>query len=200
MSEGSSKTQQRHGAFPDWMKIPFERMNQSTNFEKYACSPPDSTEMLGGLDPVHLSYEKFVEPTITVRNPELLATSNRSTLPKMEIPHAKISLPVSSINVHLLDSLSDGYMSVGNSSADVTPSGSPNNSPAISRRIITPEDKSPTANTKRWFYPGFFNTLPSSDPANQRSIVDVNKDKIKQSLKQFSVTNFDINAVGPTSW
>jgi len=187
--------------------MPFERMNQSTNFEKYACSPPDSTEMLGGLDLVHLSYgvaEKFVETTSTsttiVRNQELLATSNRSTLPKMEIPHAKLTLPVSSINVHLLDSLSDGYLSVGNSSADVTPAGSPNSSPAISRRVINQDDKSPTANPKRWFYPGFFNTLPSSDSSNQRSIVDVNKDKIKQSLKQFSVTNFDINAVGPTSW
>ncbi len=102
----------------------------------------------------------------------------------------------------------ESCLSAGNSSADVTPSGTPQSSPYSMRRMIDSNNKMVkneknsiiSANTKRWFNPGFFLT---ADNVQQKPIVnDKPRDQMPKnaSFKNLSISNFDINAVGPTSW
>jgi len=86
----------------------------------------------------------------------------------------------------------------------VTPSGTPQSSPYSMRkvmenkRLIKTNEKPKnelSVNQKRWFYTGFFSDMKTG--LEDKPIPQIPK---TQSFKNLCVSNFDINAVGPTSW
>jgi len=117
------------------------------------------------------------------------------------------------ISTYLADQRDHSFMesclSAGNSSAEVTPSGTPQSSPYTLRKVIdgnkvkiakSEKNSSLSVNPKRWFYTGFF--LNPDNVQHKPIINDKPSNQITKNLsfKNLSVSNFDINAVGPTSW
>lgn len=106
----------------------------------------------------------------------------------------------------------DSCLSAGTSSAEVTPVGTPQSSPYSMRKVMENKKLMPTsdkkttlsANPKRWFYSALFNSEAKPGVDNKMSTVDklVGSSQIPRnpSFKNLCVSNFDINAVGPTSW
>lgn len=97
----------------------------------------------------------------------------------------------------------------GTSSAEVTPATTPQSSPYTLRKMLdiskttgsvannnketAVAHKKVSNDQKRWFYNGFF----GADQENKSVGQSLPKNP---SFKNLMVSNFDINAVGPTSW
>ena len=99
----------------------------------------------------------------------------------------------------------DSCVSAGNSSADVTPSGTPQNSPYSLRKVMennkmaNNKEKKTTlsANPKGWFFTGLFNSEHKLGVDDKSISSQIPRNP---SFRNLMVSNFDINAVGPTSW
>jgi len=196
-SEDNKNKRKNANILSDWMNNSLERVNHWTNFEEYACSSHE-TKLLYNNDktddnsvskPMHDSNKDSISHPFN-------QTSNKPL----------ISTYLADQRDHLFV---ESCLSAGNSSAEVTPSGTPQSSPYSIRRMIDSNNKMKVVKNeknsiisvnKRWFYPGFFLT---ADNVEQKSIVnDKPRDQMPKnaSFKNLSISNFDINAVGPTSW
>lgn len=189
----------------DWTNSPFERVNHSTNFEDYACSSEDTHYL-------YTSSEDKSDSKITT--PKAIQSTDRDSLPngsnKISFKVSKFEPTVTPIvSKHLSEQRNNSFvescLSAGNSSADVTPSGTPQSSPYTVRKAMETNKMSNnnnntknilSTNPKRWFYTGFFNSdIKTSIPDKPHIPLPKNP-----SFKNLCVSNFDINAVGPTSW
>jgi len=177
--DASDESQRKSNTSSDWTTNAFERVNHSTNFEDYACTS-DETNFLYGNSHTKQPFKTSI-PLITGDS-----VSN--------------SLNKSKFEAHLWIPVSD------TSSAEVTPSGTPQSSPYSirkameSKRIAKSSDNQNQknellSNPKRWFYAGF-----GSDVKQGLSDKPITQLPKNPSFKNLCVSNFDINAVGPTSW
>jgi hypothetical protein len=199
-SEDNKNKRKNANILSDWMNTSLERVNHWTNFEDYACSSHENkTKMLYNYDKTdaNSASKQFHDSNKDSSSHPFNQTSNKPL-----------------ISTYLVDqrdhSFVESCLSAGNSSADVTPSGTPQSSPYSIRKMIDSNNKTKTVkneknsiistNTKRWFNPGFFLT---TDNVQQKPLVnDKPRDQLPKnsSFKNLSISNFDINAVGPTSW
>ncbi|CAG2105756.1 unnamed protein product, partial [Medioppia subpectinata] len=178
-----SDNKKKKNTLNDWSSNPFERVNHSTNFEDYACTS-DETNFLYNNSHHTRDLLKTWSP-IQAINRDSGLTSSKSA-PKLE----------TNVFNHLTDRRDH------NSSAEVTPSGTPQSSPYSMRkvmesnRIVKQNDTKNqlSVNQKRWFNTGFFSDIKNG---LEKPIPQMPK---TQSFKNLCVSNFDINAVGPTSW
>jgi len=193
-------------------KTPFERVNHSTNFEDYACTS-DDTKLLFTSDSV-ANNEKSDKTSTSKQMCETNKEPFSQSINKISNKSPKFESSVTPIiSTYLADQRDHSFMesciSAGNSSAEVTPSGTPQNSPYTLRKVIdgnkvktAKNDKNSSlyVNPKRWFYTGFF--LNPDNVQHKPIINDKPSNQITKnpSFKNLSVSNFDINAVGPTSW
>ncbi|XP_054167107.1 uncharacterized protein LOC128964518 [Oppia nitens] len=175
MDASENNQKNSNNTLNDWFSNPFERVNHSTNFEDYACAPDDNNY----LNTNSTSYVK--KATIPSINKEMGSTSLKLTN-----------------KANVWNYLSDPRDH--SSSAEVTPSGSPQNSPYSIRKSMEGKKVSKNGtnelslnNSKRWFYSGFFNT-------DLKAGLEDKPMTKTSSFKNLCVSNFDINAVGPTSW
>jgi len=98
-----------------------------------------------------------------------------------------------SLNPSLADTLKEGHLSVS-SSCEGTPAGTPQGSPCPQRRGLK-DGADAAASSKKWFFFSESDGNRAKKEAEQRDLL-----RNKASTMKFKVTNFDINAVGPTSW
>lgn len=191
-----------------WMESPFERVNHSTNFEDYACSS-DDTKLLFTSDSMASNVRNILKP-MHETNKESFSQSINKMSNKTKFETSVTPMISSYLSEQKDHPLVESCLSAGNSSAEVTPSGTPQSSPYTLRKVIESNNKvkmlaneknNNSLNPKRWFYSGFF--LNNDTIAQQKPIVNNkpnNQITKNLSFKNLCVSNFDINAVGPTSW
>lgn len=220
-SDMDAATRQRKFGLPDWMVNNIERLNFVTDFEQYACSPPETegflTEFKEGQENFQISeaYCPLAEPKST----QDINLKNLN-LPKVS-PEDQSSKLISSHNLSptlhnsLLESLKNEEFF---SSPDSTPCSTPQPSPVVRRKMSNPSDTVIT-NPGRWFYLGKLSKLQNnlkeygSDSKNKENRdrtegqSSLNKVKPKEPILEsknngikLMISNFDLNAVSPTSW
>jgi len=203
-----SENKRKTPLLSDWTDNPFERVNHSTNFEEYACTS-DDTKLLYASDPI-VKNDSTSTPKLTHQTNKDQSSHSINKMSNKSSPMFESSVtPI--ISTYLADqrdhSFVESCLSAGNSSAEVTPSGTPQNSPYSIRKVIDSNNKMKTVkndknnaiavNPKRWFYTGFF---LNADNVQHKPIINDKPITKNSSFKNLSVSNFDINAVGPTSW
>lgn len=204
---------QRYRKFglPNWMVNNIERLNFATDFEQYACSPPETdgflSENIDNCD-FHDPPPLVILNDVPDENLKIMTETKSSNL------LAKATEQVASLSV--VDSVrhEDFY-----SSPDSTPCATPEPSPAPRRKMSGQQDTVQT-NPGRWFYLG---NLKKPDPNAKAQGLNINSNK-KNRMKNLDksseashklksspvkpkkdriklvISNFDINAVSPTSW
>lgn len=172
----------RKGGISDWIKGPFERLNtQTCDFEKFAM--PDDF-MVTSLD---------VPPKLhtSASSPSLDGSGMAGICGMPALKKRGLAIPSAiSLNPSLADTLKEGVLSVS-SSCEGTPAGTPQGSPCPQRKVFK-EGTDAAASSKKWF---FFSESDANRTKKEAELL-----KNKASSMKFNVTNFDINAVGPTSW
>jgi len=201
------KQEKRGSGLPDWMK-PFERIDSSSNFDDFACYPHEETEYFSGLEANKegIQIKKSNESAVTVATP----IARRPDLPQLQKTPPLQSLIKESAFL-------EACLSAG-SSTEGTPVGTPQNSPYVQRKTLSNSEAVKAignhANSKRWFYQGLFgnadtpvaSAIPHSSSlavdgkTDTSSLVVDGKTDTSKPFKKFSVSNFDINAISPTSW
>ncbi|GFQ64559.1 uncharacterized protein TNCT_92031 [Trichonephila clavata] len=198
-----------------------ERLNFATDFEQYACSPPETEGFLTESMELHDRIEAIEERISTneqvnsfekPRNP--CETVNDASNPSS--PNLLVNASDRGSQFHsLLSNLKHEELF---SSPDSTPCATPEPSPVIRRKmsIPQPQDTIPT-NPGRWFYIGKFkkpnpngkqsdmiinNNRDNTDGLQQESeaLKDIDILKNKRSAIKLVISNFDLNAVSPNSW
>ncbi|XP_035230977.1 uncharacterized protein LOC118202877 isoform X2 [Stegodyphus dumicola] len=211
----------RKFGLPSWMVNNIERLNFVTDFEQYACSPPENecflTDHMNNLDiPATESYCPAVEP------------SNLSDTPKIEVENTaataskEVEIPTSDPYIKTVDHSPTLYHSILNSikheefhsSPDSTPCATPEPSPAPRRKMSGQKDTVQT-NPGRWFYLGNLKkpkqnvkgqTLSVKENKSKEvkkssdSVLAENDERSKREAVKLVISNFDINAISPTSW
>lgn len=220
-SDVDTSSRQRKFGLPDWMINNIERLNFVTDFEQYACSPPETEGFLAEYkegQEMQQSVGHFcpiVEPQATpdksIQNVVPVSVMSESQPPKF----LNVTSDSPSLHQAFLDSLKNEEIF---SSPDSTPCVTPEPSPLVRRKMSNPTDTVIT-NPGRWFYLGKVNKLPkklkdhTSDIKNKENkvkredrcsvasvkaneaILESKKDGIK-----LMISDFDLNAISPTSW
>lgn len=178
-----------------WMKTNFERLNTATNFETYGSSPPEAESYF-----TTRFNKKKLDKISTEGNKTVLSEHKCIT----EFPLNIHSNQANQISPHLLvpqvsNLMFENLTDDTSSSTDTTPFVTPQSSPMILRRNIidnshvVPKDIM-ACNPKKIFYKNYF-----SDSDTKQMDKAKKSNKLK-SGKKCNVSNFDINAISPTSW
>lgn len=205
----------KHG-LSSWMKNNFERLGNASNFEQYGASPPQAG------DSFLPDYHKVKHDNVEIKEHFLTTSAMESPIQRSSeealskrflydpqlshsIDQSSTTLPVPSLSSLLLESLTDDT----SSSTDTTPFVTPQGSPLIPRRILAESIHNSLAkelaaqNTRKWLYKGF--VAENNDAKGQASVTK----KVKKQIGNVSpkspgikckVSNFDINAISPSSW
>ncbi|GIX71054.1 uncharacterized protein CEXT_623861 [Caerostris extrusa] len=210
-----ASSRSRKFGLPGWMVNNIERLNFATDFEQYACSPPETEGFL----------TEYMENQDRIHAPEEMEQMNVSENVKNFCEIARDSEKNSSSRnlLNSVEQISPDYQSIRRnfsqelfSSPDSTPCATPEPSPVIRRKVSIPQvHDTIQTNPGRWFYLGKF-----KGSSNKQSIIakrerKENKEGIqhetdaikKQEISlnkrpaiQLVISNFDLNAVSPNSW
>jgi len=166
-------------SLPYWMKHSLEHFKTTTNLEDFGVSPPENESLY--------LHEPFHHHIITEPNPSNCPPVKPSTLiikakPRpLRKPHhhemckGATTPPGTPAGLHVMDG--------GTDSNHTTPSVTPQHSPTLVRKIINADIGAGGAHCI----------------ANSGLSVDKHLKCVGAVMKQ-KVTNFDLNAVSPTSW
>lgn len=221
--ESNMENSNRYRKFglPNWMVNNIERLNFVTDFEQYACSPPE-TEGFLSEHPDNCDFHDDSEPFCPVvipndpveEKPNLSLEINEGAESKSSSQLLRNSAEPVSPTFAILNSLKHEEFY---SSPDSTPCATPEPSPAPRRKMSGQQDTVHT-NPGRWFYLG---NGKKGDPIRGQCLVTSNKEnrrrysdkcnespvKVRdQSVKpkkdsiKLVISNFDINAISPSSW
>lgn len=215
--ENANRT--RKFGLPNWMVNNIERLNFATDFEQYACSPPETegflTESMENQD----RMETFEERSCPNEQVNLLEKSRNPC--EMDSHASNPSSP--NILANASDRGSQFHSLLSNlkheelfSSPDSTPCATPEPSPVIRRKMSIPQPQDNIhSNPGRWFYIGKFkkpdsnykqsdmiinNNRDNTDGLQQEVLKDTDILKSKKSAIKLVISNFDLNAVSPNSW
>ncbi|XP_067125743.1 uncharacterized protein [Centruroides vittatus] len=182
-----------------WMKTNFERLNTSDNFEAYGSSPPETESYF------ITRFNKNKLSNIARETSKISTEENKNA---MHDHKYDLGLNIHShqgnqqISPHFLvpkvsNLLHENLTDETSSSTDTTPFVTPQGSPMMLRRNLIDGNSDITKdmlgnNAKKLFYKSYF-----SDGDVKR--VDKLPNRIK-SKKKCNVSNFEINAISPTSW
>uniref|UniRef100_A0A2L2Y672 Uncharacterized protein n=2 Tax=Parasteatoda tepidariorum TaxID=114398 RepID=A0A2L2Y672_PARTP len=210
---------QRKFGLPDWMVNNIERLNFATDFEQYACSPPETEGFLSDLkDSVDLpNVSEPFSPAVDVKDLSKLSSI------QSEQPVSQLQPPTKLI-INQADQLPMLHQALSNlkieefSSPDSTPCVTPEPSPVVRRKMSNPGDTVIT-NPGRWFYMGKVSKpkkltkeqlLELKNKENKAlceertSVINAASREAILNAKQHGIklmiSNFDLNAVSPTSW
>ncbi|XP_054709810.1 uncharacterized protein LOC129219440 [Uloborus diversus] len=219
----ASENRNRKFGLPNWMVNNIERLNFVTDFEQYACSPPETEGFLSEhsehYDAHSSSPDGFcpvVEPSEYSENTVAFPAEIKSPVEiKHPQPTSPSSISHSPSQYHsILDTLKHEELF---SSPDSTPCATPEPSPAPRRRMSGQQD-TVRSNPGRWFYLGSY---PNQDKSIKGQCLNVQRNKENKDKKvdksdismkrevsfppkkdglKLMISNFDINAVSPTSW
>lgn len=211
----------RRYGLPSWMRSNIDRLGTSTNFEEYACSPPETDSgFIPDLD-VKMSVSEYSEqpefhisslktsrsaPTLcdmerSAQQHELSKALKEATRQSFLANSAALAVP------HILGCQS------ASTSTETTPSSTPQSSPFNVRKNLRKDDQTSPGTGKKWFYPGVLmeqtgENLPvlKENPGVASPVIIKKKDRqnkvvlATKNYKKYMVSNFDLNAVSPTSW
>ncbi|XP_003746977.1 uncharacterized protein LOC100898434 [Galendromus occidentalis] len=163
-----------HSVLPLWMRQSLEHLSMKTNLEDYGTSPPENESLF-----LHEGKLTSYTSSLTAQPPKAESVPPAKTSSLVfkakelapRVPRNLTAAPQSSIMVG-----DQVCPSSAPQSAATTPSVSPQQSPTLIRKILS-SDSHCKAGSKL------------SDGARKVLVVPVTR-----------VTNFDLNAVSPTSW
>ncbi|GFS54497.1 uncharacterized protein NPIL_592961 [Nephila pilipes] len=222
-NEGGIEIASRSRKFglPNWMVNNIERLNFATDFEQYACSPPETEGFLAECMENHERVDGIEERNST--NNQVNSFEKPRSTCEMDSDASNPSSPNILVNASdhgsqfhsLLTSLKHEELF---SSPDSTPCATPEPSPVIRRKMSIPQPQDTIhTNPGRWFYIGKFkkpnpnckhsdmivnNNRDNTDGLQQETVALKNDDilKSKRSAIKLVISNFDLNAVSPNSW
>lgn len=184
---------------PLWMRQSLEHLSMKTNMEEYGTSPPESENLF--LHDGKLPTYSMAIPNVTGKPMEGGSGSSSSgygglvfrakelvAVPRQP-PRALSVVPTSSRPAYLSSSNVSGGDQVCPSvsapaSAATTPSVTPQHSPTLIRKILTADLTASSSHCKAGH--------SVTDSGNRKAALRV--------VPVTRVTNFDLNAVSPTSW
>jgi hypothetical protein len=211
----------RKFGLPNWMVNNIERLNFVTDFEQYACSPPEAESFLTE----HMDNCDFHEDSSL---PLVLTSEPLDEKPKIPTEQRRISISKSSPNLLANTTEQIGNLSIIDnlkhedmyySSPDSTPCATPEPSPAPRRKMSGQHDTVQT-NPGRWFYLGNVKKPDQNAKGQSLSVISNKENRVKciekssdiphklrdsplKSKKKgikLVISNFDINAISPSSW
>ncbi|CAN7990897.1 unnamed protein product [Ixodes hexagonus] len=163
----------RRALMPGWMKSHMDRLNTVANLDDMCSSPPETESgFLRDMPLSRLTAQQTAQaPTVA---PAIRVSGVRCEPPRGLVVEDPLRHHVLSHHHGLgLQSASRDTGS-GSESAHTTPSATPQSSPSLVRRVVAADIKAVGA-------PG-------------------EKAKAKKKITRYAVSNFDLNAVSPTSW
>lgn len=175
----SSKTAQvptnkTNSVLPLWMRQSLEHLSMKTNLEDYGTSPPENESLFLHEGKLHNYISALSAPTPKSETVSTAKTSSLVFKTKELAPRAPRSL---SAAPHSALKMGDQVCpSSAPQSAATTPSVSPQQSPTLIRKILSADSHCKAGSML-------------TDGARKVLVVPVTR-----------VTNFDLNAVSPTSW
>lgn len=222
----TSKTR-RYG-LSDWM----ERLNTATDFEQYACSPPDTgflSDYAAGMDsPCGLSAETVTDnatsnPIPIMKEEQKFQLDKLNIRPELESPVSppKCRSPSSPKPLPILDALR--CEEIIYSSPDTTPCVTPQASPIPRRKISGTLEETVQSNPRKWFFLGYTKEedklrlmkgqckhpkIIKQSEGLKEKLNEAVGERIKSKPKvsgdsadfKLELSNFDMNAISPTSW
>ncbi|OQR69622.1 hypothetical protein BIW11_12148 [Tropilaelaps mercedesae] len=168
----------RSSFLPQWMRQSLEHLSMKTNMEEYGTTPPESESLF--LHEGKLPTYSMAVLTDGNKKPDgLVFRAKDLIVPRA--PRALSVAPASPTMGSLADQISPSASAP--QSAATTPTVTPQQSPTLLRKILANSDLDSTSHSKR------------GGPAPE-----VGTSYIARLVPVSRVTNFDLNAVSPTSW
>ncbi|XP_055925542.1 uncharacterized protein LOC129957303 [Argiope bruennichi] len=205
----------RKFGLPNWMVNNIERLNFATDFEEYASSPPETEGFLSEYMENHDKMETYSDSSHSISEHNNVYENSKTTSENMPSSNLIMNALNERVSPQCHSLLTNFKHEDLYSSPDSTPCATPEPSPVIRRKLSIPQPNDTIqTNPGRWFYMGKFkkpdkqSILANCNKENQ-SNTQQERDAVKDQDKfakpskpaiQLVISNFDLNAVSPTSW